>query len=140
MKKEIATHQGTVTAVREKRVTVQIHSLSACASCQAHAHCGFADAKDKTLDIPTPSWQQYREGQTVTVHISQGRGLLAAWIAYTLPALLMLATAIGTTLAGATETTAITATLATLALYLLALHLLRNRLNDKFTLQITPNS
>lgn len=139
MKNEIATHEGRVTAVKEGRVTVQIRSLSACASCQAHGKCGFADAKDKTLDIPTDDWKRYTEGQTVSVRISQGRGLLAVWIAYILPALLLLGVIIGLSLAGLSEPVVIGSTFGMLALYVLALYILRHRINTKFTLQITPN-
>ena len=139
MKNEIATHEGRVTAVKEGRVTVQIRSVSACASCQAHGKCGFADAKDKTLDIPTDDWKCYTEGQTVSVRISQGRGLLAVWIAYILPALLLLGVIIGLSLAGLSEPAVIGSTFGMLALYVLALYILRHRINNKFTLQITPN-
>ncbi len=140
MKNEIATHEGRVTAVKEGRVTVQIRSVSACASCQAHGKCGFADAKDKTLDIPTDDWKRYTEGQTVSVRISQGRGLLAVWIAYILPALLLLGVIIGLSLAGLSEPAVIGSTFGMLALYVLALYILRHRINNKFTLQITPNT
>jgi len=139
MENEIATHEGRVTAVKEGRVTVQIRSVSACASCQAHGKCGFADAKDKTLDIPTDDWKCYTEGQTVSVRISQGRGLLAVWIAYILPALLLLGVIIGLSLAGLSEPVVIGSTFGVLALYVLALYILRHRINTKFTLQITPN-
>lgn len=133
----IATHEGRVTAVKQGTVSVQIHSVSACASCQAHGKCGFADAKDKTLDIPTADWQRYTEGQTVDVHIGQGRGLLAVWIAYILPALLLLAVIIGLSLAGLPELAVIGATFAALALYTLALYLLRHRISNRFTLKLT---
>ena len=132
------THPGIVTAVRDDAVTVQIHSVGACASCQANGKCGFAESKDKTLDIPTAHWQQYHEGQQVSVRISQGKGLLAVWIAYLLPALLLLAVAIGLSLAGLPETLVILATFATLALYILALRLLRHRIDNQFTLTLNP--
>ena len=132
------THPGTVTAVKQGFVTVQITSVSACASCQAHSKCGFAESKTKTLDIPSADWQQYAEGQPVTVTIDHSRGLLATWWAYLLPALLILAVAVPLSLAGLSEPLVILLSFAALALYLLLLWLLRKKLNSQFTLTLSP--
>lgn len=131
------THPGTVTAVKQGFVTVQITSVSACASCQAHSKCGFAESKTKTLDIPTADWQQYAEGQPVTVTIDHSRGLLATWWAYLLPALLILAVAVPLSLAGLSEPLVILLSFAALTLYLLLLWLLRKKLNSQFTLTLS---
>ena len=133
---EIATHAGVVKAVGRGRVSVQIESVSACAACQAHGKCGFAKSREKTLEVPTADWRRYSEGQAVTVRISQGRGLLAVWIAYVLPALLLLGVAVGLSLAGLGEGAVIAATFGTLALYILLLVLLRNRIDNQFTLTL----
>lgn len=132
------THPGTVTAVKQGFVTVQITSVSACASCQAHSKCGFAESKTKTLDIPSADWQQYAEGQPVTVTIDHSRGLLATWWAYLLPALLILAVAVPLSLAGLSEPLVILLSFAALTLYLLLLWLLRKKLNSQFTLTLSP--
>lgn len=133
---QIATHPGTVIATKAGHVTVKIQSHSACASCQAHHKCGFAESKDKTLDIPTPHWHQYQVGQHVTVQIAQSHGLFAVSIAYLLPALLLLIVAITLSLAGIKESIVILITFATLALYTLLLYLLRNKINQKFQITI----
>ena len=132
------THPGTVTAVKQGFVTVQITSVSACASCQAHSKCGFAESKTKTLDIPSADWQQYAEGQPVNVTIDHSRGLLATWWAYLLPALLILAVAVPLSLAGLSEPLVILLSFAALTLYLLLLWLLRKKLNSQFTLTLSP--
>lgn len=131
------THPGTVLNVKPGSVTVKIQAVSACASCQAHARCGFAESKDKTLDIPTPEWQLYSQDQPVTVTIDTTHGLLATWWAYLLPALLLLAVAVSLSSAGLPETLVILLSLATLALYVLALYLWRKKLDGKFTLTIS---
>ncbi len=59
----IASHDGIVKKVRKGFVEVQIKSISACATCQAHARCGFAESKDKTVEVPTSDWQSYSEGE-----------------------------------------------------------------------------
>lgn len=133
------THPGTVTAVKPGFVTVEIQSVSACASCQAHSRCGFAESKTKTLDIPFNNKHvTLNTGDRVTVHIDYSRGLLATWWAYVLPAILLLATTIGLSLAGLPEPAVILLSLAALALYTLLLFLYRKRLDSKFTLSLTP--
>ena len=135
--KKIATHPGIIIGKSNGRVTVQIEANSACASCAAHSRCGFAESKNKTLEIPDPNWQEYAEGQNVIVNIDQSRGLFAVLIAYLLPALLLLVCAIGLSLTSLPEWSVILITLTALALYILLLFSLRDRLNSKFTLTLS---
>lgn len=137
-KRRIATHDGVVLSAANGRVEVQIASSSACASCEAHAKCGFAESRNKTLAIPTADWQRFAEGQHVVVNIDESRGMLAVWIAYVLPALIMLGAIVGLSLAGAAEWLVALAALAILALYVGGLYLLRTRIGKKFTLTVTP--
>lgn len=136
----VASHAGIVQSIKKGSVAVQIEAVSACATCQAHAHCGFAESKNKTVDVPTADWQQYHEGDAVTVHIDESRGMLAVWIAYVLPALLLLAVIIGLSLAHLPEWAVVLASFAVLALYILILYLRRRKVEAHFTLTITPNS
>ena len=131
------THPGTVIAIKPGFVTVQILSVSACASCEAHSRCGFAESKTKTLDIPfNTHHSSLNIGDKVTVTIDYSRGLLATWWAYLLPALLIIAVAVGLSLAALPEPVVILLTFAALALYILLLFLLRKKLNSKFTLTL----
>ena len=136
-------HPGIVTAVKPGFVTVQIESTSACAACEAHSKCGFAESKTKNLDIPTQAIKQannqaFSIGDRVTVTIDHTRGLLATWWAYVLPALLLLAAVVGFSLASLSEPVVILLSLAVLAVYILILFLLRKKLDSKFTLTISP--
>ena len=135
----VASHAGIVKEIRRGRVLVQIEAVSACASCAAHGKCGFAESKDKTLEIPAADWQEYTVGQSVTVHIDEGRGLLAVWIAYVLPAVLMLAAIIGLSVAHLPEWAVVLSAFAVLGLYVLVLYLVRRRVESRFTLTLTPN-
>lgn len=132
------THEGTVIAVNPGSVKVQILSVSACASCAAHSKCGFAESKEKTLDIPVDNPSAFTVDEKVEVRISEERGLLATWIAYILPALLIVAAAVALSLVGLPEPTVILLTFAALALYLLLLYLLRHKINNNFTLSVSP--
>lgn len=135
----VASHAGTVQSVRKGLVAVQIESVSACATCQAHSRCGFAESKNKTVEVPTDDWEQYHEGDNVTVHIDESRGMLAVWIAYVLPALLLLAAIIGLSVARLPEWAVVLSAFAVLGLYVLVLYLRRRKVESRFTLTITPN-
>lgn len=133
----IASHEGIVKTVADGRVEVEIESTSACASCAAHARCGFAESKNKTVAVPVAGWREYKPGDAVTVHIDESRGLLAVWIAYVLPAVLMLGAIVGMTLAGAAEWAVAAVALAVLGLYVGGLYLLRRRIGSRFTLTVS---
>ena len=137
----IATHDGVVVAARQGAVTVKIEAVSACASCQAHAHCGFAESKEKTFDVPCPDWQTYAPGEAVTVAVDESRGLLAVWIAYLLPALILIALAVSLSALGLPEGVAALASLAGLGIYILVLYLRRQKVERRFTLTLShaPN-
>ena len=134
----IASHDGIVTAVRDGRVTVRIEAISACATCAAHSRCGFAESKDKEVEVPADDWQTYQQGDAVTVHIDESRGMLAVWLAYVLPALLILAVIIGLSMAHLPEWVVVVAAFAVLALYILVLYLRRRKVESHFTLTLTP--
>ena len=132
----VATHAGTVIAASDNRVKVQMQVISACASCEAHAHCTFSEKKDKIVDIDTPDWQQYAPGDRVTVIINSGHGLLAVLIAYVLPALLILAVFALLYALHFPELWIALITLLAVGLYGLILYLCRHRLQRKFTFRL----
>ena len=139
----IATHDGTIVAVRPGMVDVQIVATSACAACAAHAKCGFAESKNKTVSVPlTQSHNnaitQYSVGDPVLVRIDQSRGMLAVWIAHILPAILMLGAIVGLSAAGVAEGLVALVALGVLGLYILLLYLLRHHVEGRFTLTLEP--
>lgn len=130
------THPGIVISSQQGTVQVKMQVVSACASCEAHARCTFAEKKDKTVDITTPLWQNYNPGDPVTVIINSGRGLLAVLIAYILPAVLILATFATLYTLRLPELWVALASLAVIGLYTLVLYLSRNRLQQRFTFRL----
>lgn len=147
---KIATHTATVVSVKSPAnrqtdnsnnkqgiVTVQLHVVSACAACEAHSKCGFADSKEKTMDIDTPDWQQFHEGDEVTVTIQANRGLQAVAIAYLLPAALLIATFATLSALHLSEGWVAIITLFVVALYGLLLYSLRHRLQQRFTMSLS---
>lgn len=132
----VATHEGIVTAVAENQVKVQMQVLSACAACEAHAKCTFAEKKDKIVDIDTPDWKHYTPGDRVTVIINSGHGLLAVFIAYVLPALLILGVFALLYTLHLPELWIALITLLSVGLYGLVLYLFRHRLQRRFTFRV----
>lgn len=136
----IASHDGIVTAVNKGVVTVRIEAVSACASCAAHGRCGFAESKEKSIEVPTSDWSRYSLGDAVTVHVDESRGMLAVWLAYVLPAILMIAVIVGLSLAGLPEWLVVLGSFTILGIYILSLYLRRRHVERHFTLTITLNS
>lgn len=134
---KIAKHDGTITAVADGCVTVTIASTSACASCEAHAKCGFAESKNKSLAIRTADWERYAVGEKVEVSIDQRRGMQAVWVAYVFPAVLVLAAVLLLSVSGAAEWIVALAALAVLGAYVGVLILIRGKLEKQFTTTIT---
>ena len=64
--------------------------------------------------------------------------MLAVWIAYVLPALLLLAVIVGLSIAKLPEWAVVLSAFAVLALYVLILYLRRHKVENRFTLTITP--
>lgn len=133
----VATHGGIVTATHERHVTVKMDVLSACAACQAHSRCGFADKKEKIVEVDTADWQQYQPGDKVNVIINARRGMLAVVIAYLMPALLLLGVFITLHCCGLSEVWVALGTLLSVGLYVGILFCFRDRLQKKFTFHLS---
>lgn len=133
---KITTHPGIVTSVIPGHVSVQMHVVSACASCEAHSKCGFAEAKDKTVEIDTRDWADYTIGDNVTVVISTGNGLRAVLIAYVLPAIILLGGFITCYCLNISEGITALVSLTTVVVYGFVLFACRHRLQQKFSFQI----
>lgn len=130
---QIASHDGTVIAVTPRLVKVEMHVVSACSSCKAHANCTFVDKADKVVEVETDEWKNYNEGDTVTVTVNESLGLLAVLLAYILPALLLIAAVILLSVFTHSEIVAASLPIAIVAVYYLILYRFRNRLQKKFS-------
>ena len=136
---QVATHDGKVIAAADGKVKVEMHVLSACSSCKAHGKCGFADGDDKIVEVETPDWQRFSEGDSVTVSVNEGLGLLAVLLAYILPAVVILAAVIVLSLLTSSELLAALVPIILIALYFLVLYNFKDRLQKKFGFGITKS-
>lgn len=134
---EIAKHPGTVICVADGSVRVLITTLSACGSCEAHAHCGFTESRDNEIVVDTPDWQHYQPGQHVVVSVNEGMGLAAVWWAYICPAILLLTATITLLYTISSEPLAVLISLTVVAVYYIVLFLFRRKLQRQFSFGIS---
>lgn len=82
-------HQGIVDEVSDTGIKVKITSLSACASCHAKGACSVSDMQEKEVHVAPTG--HFKPGDQVMVIGSSSQGLQAAWWAYILPVVLIIA-------------------------------------------------
>ncbi|MFO8129374.1 MAG: SoxR reducing system RseC family protein [Bacteroidales bacterium] len=89
--KVMITHPGVIQEVNGQNARVRILARSACASCHAKGMCSVADMKEKIIDVNVPRGKTYVPGDRVMLYMEQSMGNKAAFYAYFLPFLLILA-------------------------------------------------
>ena len=136
----IATHDGQVITADNGKVTVEMHVLSACASCKAHDKCAFVDKADKIVEVETTEWSTYNVGDSVIVSVNESLGLLAVLLAYVLPAILIVASLVITQRQTGSELLASLVTLALVSLYFTLIYVFRDKLQRKFSFGISHKS
>ena len=133
---QIAEHDGRVIGVENGKVKVEMHVLSACSSCKAHEKCAFVDKADKIVEVETPEWNDYQEGDSVIVSVNESLGLMAVLLAYLLPAVLLVATVVVVSGITGSEGIAALTTLAVVTLYFFLLWYFHDKLQRKFSFGI----
>ena len=131
------SHDGIVTSIDGRTVTVSILQASACGACQMASRCKASEVKEKTVTAET-SPGSFSVGQKVRVTVSNTVARRALLISFALPLLLMMGVLAGVLAAGHSETTAGLAALAVLAPYYLVLWLLREKVGRSVSFSIEP--
>ena len=133
---QIATHDGKVISVADGVVRVEMHVVSACSSCKAHEKCAFVDKADKVVEVETPDWKNYHEGDNVEVSVNEGLGLLAVLLAYFLPAVIIIGAVILLSVFTDSEAIAALVPIALIIIYFILLYKLHDLLQRKFSFGI----
>ena len=84
-------HVGTISDIKNEKITVSILNVSACAGCHAKSACSMSDMKEKEIDIIDYS-SSFKLGEEVNVVYQESLGWLALLLAYVLPFVLVLIT------------------------------------------------
>jgi positive regulator of sigma E activity len=126
---------GIVESITSRELIVNIQATSACASCNAKGACGASDISDKAIHVPL-STVVFSVGERVKVIVKNSLGMLAVFLGYILPLILLLVVLFGT-IPFYGEGIAGLASIGTVALYYLGLSFFKDRLSKKFTFEVT---
>lgn len=129
-------HEGRITAITEKKVTVTILAKSACASCETKGLCSSSEMKDKEIEIDRVGGQMLRVGEMVNVAMTPSMGSKAVLFGYVLPLFFLVgAMAVSSYLFNNEGVVGLSA-LASVAIYYFILWLFRDKLNSTFVFRI----
>ena len=131
---EFIEHKGVVEKTEGDCITVKITSQSACAACHAKSACTISGSTDKFIDVY--SSQKLEPGNEVMIIGTQGQGFKAAWLAYVLPVILVMATLIITYAVSGNEVLSGIMALAILIPYFLVLKRINDGLKRTFSFNI----
>jgi len=129
-------HTGVVERIEHARIFVRIVRQSACSGCHAKSVCTSADSKTMIIEIDDHSGK-FEINEEVLVCGQCSTGMVAVWLAFGLPLLLLVSSAVaGTSLSG-NEIIGGLAGLSILLPYYAILYLMRDRLKKKFVLSLS---
>lgn len=83
------THDGVITKIEGRQVTVQFVQQSACAGCHAKALCSSGDAKQRSI-VADSFGLHYDLGEQVTIEVTTQLARTAMLLAFALPTVLAL--------------------------------------------------
>lgn len=123
------THDGVITKIEGRQVTVQFVQQSACAGCHAKALCSSGDAKQRSI-VADSFGLHYDLGEQVTIEVTTQLARTAVLLAFALPTALALLVLFPTNL-WLGEMAACAVTLGAVAAYYIVLYQFRERLARK---------
>jgi positive regulator of sigma E activity len=133
----VIEHTGIVQTIggKDKKITVNLLRVSACASCHVKSVCAVSDSEQKTIEITGETSSDFQVGEQVRVLLSNGLGMKALFLGYFLPFLVFMATLI-ISVQFLDEAAAGLLALGIMVPYYLALLLFRRKLKKTFTFSI----
>ena len=133
---DIIKHNGIVEKVNGSHVVVRIVQTSACSACSAKGLCNASESKEKQIDVyeVNPS---YRIGEEVLLCGSTSMGMRAVFLAFGVPALLLLF-ALFVTMRITDGDALLSAIVALLAVvpYYVVIYLMKDKMNKTFSFVI----
>lgn len=123
------THDGIISKIEGRQVTVQFVQKSACAGCHAKMLCSSGDAKQRSI-VADSYGLTYHVGEEVSVEVTTQLAWTAMFFAFGLPTLLAVV-ALFPAISFCGEMVASLITLGVLALYYVVLYLFREKLDRK---------
>lgn len=128
---ENISHIGVIEKIEESTVHVKIVQQSACSECHAQSMCCASESKDKIIDIQDSSGV-FQAGEKVMIYGQSSMGLLAVFLAFVIPIILVVSIIAWGTNRQWDESITGLAGLLFLIPYYWILYLLRDRLKKRF--------
>ena len=135
-RKNTIVHHGEIIDIAGQCISVRILQASACSTCAAAQLCKSAEAKEKVMKVQSSEADTYKVGETVRLQIDVRNGLQAAFLAYIVPLILIVAELVCVSMFGGSDGLAAIGCLLVLALYYSLLYALRDRISRKFEIKI----
>jgi len=130
------SHDGVVTDIQGRMVTVQFVQSSACSGCHARQMCTSGDSKQR--EVVAECWgHSFQVGDKVTISVSQQLARTAMWYAFGLPAVLVLA-ALFPFIALMGDMWACLSLLGLIAVYYTVFYQMRDKLERRVCFVVTP--
>jgi positive regulator of sigma E activity len=130
-------HDGIVEEIVKNRLMVRIVTKSACVSCQVKNLCNPSEMQEKVFKIDVPDSDLFSVGDRVKLAISERQGLLAVFLGYGIPFMLLLGGIIIGASAGLSELASAGLALGMAGLYYLILFFMQKKTMRRFTFQVT---
>jgi len=129
-------HDGIIDYEDDHYYYVVVKTSSACSSCHAKSACQLGDSQDRIIEVTKLFNQDYGKGDKVKIVMVRSNGLVAVFLGYILPFLILLTMLI--ILNTIINEQGIAALLALLILvpYYLILYRFRKQLKKKFSFRI----
>lgn len=129
-------HKGRIVSVTPELTTVEIVSESACSACHAKGLCGLGESKTKAVQLPTSGWNDYKEGDEVTLVLQASMGHKAVWIAYVIPLFILVGALLAALACGIEEVLSGVCAILALTVYYFIVWMLRGRLKNEYIFNI----
>ncbi|MBQ0096464.1 MAG: SoxR reducing system RseC family protein [Bacteroidales bacterium] len=130
------SHKGRIVSIDSCVTRVEILQTSACSECHAKSLCGFSEQVSKIVPVPTDGFAMRSVGDEVELCMKRSMGMKAVWISYVIPLIVLMATVLVASEAGAAELVTGLSGIAAVALYYVVILLFRNRLRNEFVFYI----
>ncbi len=130
------TQSGKILAVTHDTIRIGFVASSACSSCSARAKCGMSESSEREIEIPTPSGEDYKVGDSVQIAISSQMGTISVVVAYVLPLIVLMVMLSVLITLGLNEGLSALISIAGVAVYYIGIYLNRAKLENKIKFTI----
>lgn len=127
-------HTGKIVDFTPEKISVEIISEAACASCHAAQLCGMSESKTKIVEVPAQLG--YEPGEEVWVIMKKSMGTKAVTVGYVFPLIALVLVLLASLLAGLSELVTGLAAILAVGIYYFIIWLLRDKLKNTYTFYI----